>query len=98
MSTEAQQVASIRAKLPSLASISVANLKAKRALDLVLGLPALLVVTPFLLLIWIGYKISGLLHAEERGPVFFKVYRHAHGRAIPVYKVRLSKLEALTTI
>ncbi len=98
MSIEAQHVASCRAKLPALASIPVANLKAKRALDLVLGIPTLILVTPFLLLIWIGYKISGLLHPEDRGPVFFKVYRPAHGRAIPVYKVRLSKLEALTAI
>lgn len=85
-----------RVTLAALLPVPRQNLRAKRAFDLALALPALILVSPFLLFIWATYKLSGLLFQEDRGPVFRQVYRHAYGGLIPVYKVRVSKMEALT--
>lgn len=84
-----------RLTLAALSPVPRENLRAKRALDLTLGLPALILASPLLLIIWVTYKLSGLLFQEDRGPVFRQIYRQAYGRVIPVYKVRVSKMEAL---
>jgi lipopolysaccharide/colanic/teichoic acid biosynthesis glycosyltransferase len=84
-----------RPTLAALSPVPRTNLRAKRAFDLTLALPALVLASPVLLVIWAIYKLSGLLFPEDRGPVFRKIYRHAYGRAFPVYKVRVSTVEAL---
>lgn len=91
-------VKSAVAQCPALARLSPvprANIRAKRMLDLALGIPLALLASLLLILIWVGYKLSGLVFPEDRGPVFRQIYRHAYGRAILVYKVRVSKMEAI---
>jgi lipopolysaccharide/colanic/teichoic acid biosynthesis glycosyltransferase len=81
--------------LAPLSPVPGANLRAKRALDLTLGLPVMVVSGAVLLLIWVTYKLSGVVFQEDRGPVFRQAYRHTYGRIIPIYKVRISTVKAL---
>jgi lipopolysaccharide/colanic/teichoic acid biosynthesis glycosyltransferase len=95
MSTTAKGVAPHRATLARLSPVPRANIRAKRMLDLALSIPLVLLASLLLILIWVGYKLSGLVFPDDRGPVFRQVYRHAHGRVFPVYKIRISKMKAM---
>jgi len=95
MPTTTKEAAPHRLTFATLSPVPRANFRAKRTVDLMLGIPIALLASPLLLLIWITYKLSGLVFQEDRGPVFRQVYRHAHGRVIPIYKVRISTVKAL---
>ncbi len=81
--------------LEPLSPIPARNLWAKRGLDLVLGVPLAIAAVPVLGAIWAGYKLSAIFSPRDRGPVFFKVIRHANGCAVPIYKVRVSPMKLL---
>lgn len=72
-----------------------ANIRAKRRLDLLLGIPIALLASPLMLLVWVSYKLSGIVFQEDRGPVFRQIYRHSYGRVVPVYKIRVPTMKAI---
>lgn len=84
-----------RLTIATLLPVPCANMRAKRMLDLTLGIPIALLASPLLLMIWVTYKLLGIVFRDDRGPVFRQVYRHAYGGVIPVIKIRISKMEAL---
>jgi lipopolysaccharide/colanic/teichoic acid biosynthesis glycosyltransferase len=95
MPTTVKEAVAHRLTFVTPSSVPRANIRAKRMLDLMLGIPIALLASPLLILIWVSYKLSGLVFPEDRGPVFRQVYRHAYGRVILVYKVRVPKMEAI---
>lgn len=95
MSTAVKDTEPQRPTVATLSPVPRANIRAKRMFDLTLGIPIALLASPLLALIWVSYKLSGLVFRDDRGPVFRQIYRHAYGRAFLVYKVRTSKMEAI---
>ena len=67
----------------------------KRVFDLILITPFLIIVTPVLLLLSLGYMITFIFIPEDRGPIFHRVFRKSQGRLFVIYKFRLSRLNAL---
>lgn len=61
--------------------------------DKVVAATMLLLSTPILLLLKIGYLIEGWLIPENAGPMFFYYNAVSAGRMIPKYKIRLIKLK-----
>jgi lipopolysaccharide/colanic/teichoic acid biosynthesis glycosyltransferase len=51
----------------------------------------LLVTSPILLLLWIAYKIEGLILPDNKGPMFFSYNAVSAGKVFPKYKIRLIK-------
>ncbi len=96
MPTGSTGAAPDRSSIAALSPVPRANIRAKRVLDLTLGIPAALLVSPLLFMLWAAYKLSGFVFREDRGPVFRQVYRHAYGGVIPVFKIRTSRFETLT--
>lgn len=82
-------------KVPPLDAIPRKNLKAKRLLDLCLGIPALMVSTPLLVLILVFYLFVNLLRKADGGPVLFRLFRHSQGKAVQLLKFRVSTFDAM---
>lgn len=63
----------------------------KVAFDKIVALPAIGAFSPLLVLIPLAIKISGWLHPEDRGPVFYKEARVSQDRVFDLYKFRVLK-------
>ena len=90
-----EDATSRRLAFATASAVPRANIRAKRVLDLMLGVSVAVLASPLLLLIWVSYKLSGIVFQEDRGPVFRQIYRHAYGRVIPVYKIRVPTMKAI---
>ena len=63
----------------------------KAAFDKVVALLAIVMFSPLCMLIALAIKISGGLHPEDRGPVFYKEARVSQDRIFNLYKFRVLK-------
>ena len=63
----------------------------KRSFDIIFSLIFLIISLPFMLLIWILYKIEGLFDPACRGHVFFFYWSISQGKRIKKWKIRLIK-------
>lgn len=67
----------------------------KRILDLIFILPMMIFFLPLLTMLSIGYLISFIFYPQDRGPIFFRVFRKTRGRLFVIYKFRLSRMDWL---
>ncbi len=65
--------------------------RCKRALDLCLVIPLLILLSPLLLCLYIAHLIIGVWHPEDRGPFFHRNFRKTRGRMFSIYKFRVSR-------
>lgn len=69
----------------------------KDAFDKVIALLAIVVLSPLFAFIVLAIKMDGWLHAEDRGPVFYKEARVSQGRVFTLFKFRVIKTAMLET-
>lgn len=67
----------------------------KLVFDKLFSLSVLVVAAPILLLLWIAYKIEGIIIPENRGPLFYHYNAMSAGEVIPKYKIRVIKTECI---
>ena len=63
----------------------------KLIFDKLFSLSVLIVSGPILLLLWIAYKIEGIIIRENRGPFFYHYNAISAGNIIPKFKIRVIK-------
>ena len=66
---------------------------AKLIVDKVAASAALLAALPLISLLWLAYKIEGIVIPEDRGPVFFHYIAVSGGKTFCKYKFRLIKMK-----
>ncbi len=64
---------------------------AKRIFDVVFSLFVLIFALPVLVLVWLAYKIEGLIFPENAGAMFFYYNAISGGKNIRKYKIRIIK-------
>lgn len=67
----------------------------KLVFDKVVSLLVLIVAAPILALVWLAYKIEGLLVPANRGPVFFYYWSMAGGRKLKKWKIRAIRRDCI---
>jgi len=63
----------------------------KTLFDKTFALLVLLVAAPVLLILWLAYRIEGILIPQNAGPMFFYYTAISGGKKIPKYKIRIIK-------
>lgn len=76
--------------LPPLQPVPQDVLRAKRILDVVLGFILVFIIAPVFWMIWLGYRLGGILIPADRGPALHKIFRYVDGRMVLLYKFRVS--------
>ena len=64
----------------------------KRFFDIAFSSIVLICAAPIFLVLWMAYKIEGLILPEHAGPMFFHYVAVSGGRSIPKYKLRIIKI------
>lgn len=70
----------------------------KRILDLILIVPTLLILSPLLMLLSVGYAVSMIIFPDDRGPIFHRNFRKTEGRLFTIYKFRISRSNYLESL
>lgn len=65
--------------------------KAKRFLDFSLSLILIIILLPFILLIYLATKVEGLINKNSRGPFLYGETRISQGQPFNFYKIRIFK-------
>ena len=71
---------------------------AKLLFDKIFSLSVLVVAAPILLLLWVAYKIEGIIVPENRGPLFYYYDAMSAGKVIPKFKIRVIKAECIDPV
>ncbi|MBL4807627.1 MAG: sugar transferase [Rhodobacteraceae bacterium] len=67
----------------------------KLIFDKAFSLVVLILASPILLLIWLAYKIEGIIIPAHRGPVFYHYTAISAGRPISKYKIRVIRVDCI---
>lgn len=69
--------------------------RCKRALDLSLVIPILILLSPLFLCLYGAYLVFVVFYPEDRGPFFHQNFRKTRTRVFTIYKLRVSRITYL---